>query len=58
MFSGGAVVFCSDPKVGIHGSGSVRYCHFSKGKYAIGLEFLNGNGWREPQEQSGASTEK
>ena len=43
-----ANVFCNEPKLGISGRGSVRYCNPSKGKYMIGLEFGNGTGWREP----------
>lgn len=44
-----ALVLCSDVKLGIHGSASVRYCNFSKRRYEIGLEFSTGSGWREPQ---------
>ncbi|HLH00937.1 MAG TPA: HDOD domain-containing protein [Bryobacteraceae bacterium] len=40
-----ALVSCNDPRVGISGSGSVRYCNASRGKYVIGLEFTNGTGW-------------
>jgi len=43
-----ASVSCNDPKLGISGTGSVRYCDFSKGKYLIGIEFPNGTGWRAP----------
>jgi hypothetical protein len=41
-------VYCIDPKLGIRGRGSVRYCNFTKGKYQIGLEFSGGSGWKEP----------
>jgi c-di-GMP-related signal transduction protein len=43
-----ATVSLDEPALGISGTGSVRYCHSSQGKYAIGLEFKNGTGWREP----------
>jgi len=43
-----AQVYCNSPKLRISGSGSVRYCLFSRGKYLIGLEFSNGSGWRAP----------
>lgn len=43
-----ATVSCNDAKRGISGRGSVRYCNQSKGAYLVGLEFSNGNGWREP----------
>jgi hypothetical protein len=43
-----AAVSCDEPKLGICGTGSVRYCHSSYGKYAVGLDFQNGTGWREP----------
>ena len=41
-------VSCYEPKIGISGIGSVRYCNLSAGKYLIGLDFVNGTGWREP----------
>jgi c-di-GMP-related signal transduction protein len=41
-------IFCNEPKLGICGTGSVRYCVFSKGKYLVGLEFGSGSGWSEP----------
>jgi hypothetical protein len=41
-------VSCNDERLGIRGTGSVRYCDFAKGKYQIGLEFASGTGWREP----------
>jgi hypothetical protein len=41
-------VYCTDPKLGIRGRASVRYCNYSKGKYQIGLEFSGGSGWTEP----------
>lgn len=43
-----ARVVCNDPSVGISGTGSVRYCNFSKGKYFVGLEFSSGTGWLPP----------
>jgi EAL and modified HD-GYP domain-containing signal transduction protein len=43
-----ARVSCDEPKLGIRGKGSVRYCSAHKGKYVIGLEFPEGTGWREP----------
>lgn len=45
-------VSCNEPKVGISGRGSVRYCNFSRGGYLIGLEFSNGTGWKEPLPRS------
>jgi len=45
-----ALVLCSDMKLGIYGSASIRYCNFTRRKYEIGLEFANGSGWREPQD--------
>ncbi len=50
-----ARVICNDPVVGISGTGSVRYCNYSKGKYFIGLEFSSGTGWRPPLALAGAS---
>jgi c-di-GMP-related signal transduction protein len=41
-------VCCNDPAIGIAGTGSVRYCNYSKGKYLIGLEFSSGTGWQPP----------
>ena len=38
-------VTCNDERLGIRGRPSVRYCNFAKGKYEIGLEFSNDNGW-------------
>ncbi len=43
-----AMVSCEGPKQGIRGTGSVRYCNSSQGKYVAGLEFKNGTGWSEP----------
>jgi len=43
-----AAVSCEGPKQGIRGTGSVRYCNSSHGKYIAGLEFKDGTGWREP----------
>jgi hypothetical protein len=42
------VVTCDEPKQGICGTGSVRYCTSAEGKYILGLEFKNGTGWQEP----------
>ena len=39
-------VTVNDRKSGLLGRGSVRYCRFEKGKYAVGLEFNGGNGWK------------
>jgi len=39
-------VTVNDRKSGLVGRGSVRYCRFEKGKYAVGLEFNGGNGWK------------
>ena len=41
-------VSCNEPKLGVCGRGSVRYCHFAKGKFEIGIEFSGGTGWRPP----------
>jgi c-di-GMP-related signal transduction protein len=41
-------VTCNDPKLGISGTGLVRYCNFSNGTYLVGVEFSSGTGWREP----------
>ena len=35
---------CNDPKIGISGTGSVRYCTPFRGQYLIGLDFANGTG--------------
>ncbi len=43
-----ATVVCRDSKLHIGGRGIVRYCNFVRGKYVIGVDFGNGNGWREP----------
>jgi len=43
-----SAISCNEPKLGINGRGSVRYCAFSKGKYVVGVEFSNGTGWRDP----------
>ena len=40
-------ISCSDPKLGIAGTGLVRYCNYSKGKFLTGLEFPSGTGWRQ-----------
>jgi len=45
-------VYCSETKLGIAGRGWTKYCHFSKGKYIIGLEFPDGTGWREPASEA------
>ena len=41
-------ISCNEPRLGVTGRGSVRYCHFTKGKFVVGIEFLGGTGWREP----------
>jgi hypothetical protein len=41
-------VSCNEPKLGLCGRGSVRYCHFAKGKFDVGIEFTGGSGWRLP----------
>jgi len=38
-------VTVNDRKYGLMGRGSVRYCRFEKGKFAVGLEFSGGTGW-------------
>ena len=38
-------VTINDRELGITGRGSVRYCRYEKGKYAVGLEFSGGTGW-------------
>ena len=38
-------VTVNDREIGIMGRGTVRYCRFEKGKYAVGLEFTSGTGW-------------
>jgi hypothetical protein len=43
-----ALLLCNDQQHGIRGSGAVRYCIMSKGKYEVGIEFSGGTGWREP----------
>ena len=39
-------VTVNDRAAGIMGCGSVRYCRFEKGKYAVGVEFSGGVSWR------------
>jgi c-di-GMP-related signal transduction protein len=41
-------VSCNEVKLGISGSGSVRYCVHAKGKYLVGIEFSGGTGWKHP----------
>ena len=41
-------VTINDQTHGIMGRGSVRYCRYQKGKYAVGLEFQGGTGWKPP----------
>jgi len=41
-------VTINDQTHGIMGRGSVRYSHYQKGKYAVGLEFSSGTGWKPP----------
>ena len=43
-----SLLLCNDQRLGIRGSGAVRYCLMNKGKYDIGVEFSGGTGWREP----------
>lgn len=40
-------VTCNDVSLGINGTGSVRYCRYSKGKYDVGVEFSGACGWRK-----------
>jgi EAL and modified HD-GYP domain-containing signal transduction protein len=42
-------VSCNDPKFGVSGRGTVRYCNFVKGKFFIGVEFPGGTGWLRSQ---------
>jgi hypothetical protein len=44
----GNYVTINDQTHGIMGRGSVRHCRYQKGKYAVGLEFLGGTGWKPP----------
>ena len=39
-------VSCNDVQLGIAGTGLVRYCNYTKGKFQIGLEFPSGTGWQ------------
>ena len=39
-------VTVNDRKSGLMGRGSVRYCRFEKGRFAVGLEFSGGTGWK------------
>ena len=41
-------VTVNDLDTGVMGRGSVRYCNFEKGRYAVGLEFSSGTGWKPP----------
>src|SRR5438093_1209497 len=41
-------ISCNEPRLGVCGRGSVRYCNFAKGKFVVGIEFTGGTGWREP----------
>ena len=43
-------ISCNEPRLGVRGRGSVRYCHFAKGKFVVGIEFTGGTGWREPSQ--------
>ena len=45
-------VTINERELGIVGRGSVRYCRFEKGKYAVGLEFSNGTGWKTPADSA------
>ena len=42
-------IACNEPALGFSGRGSVRYCHFERGKFAVGIEFMGGTGWRVPK---------
>jgi hypothetical protein len=42
-------VMVNERELGIMGRGSVRYCRPEKGKYAIGIEFSSGTGWKPPK---------
>jgi hypothetical protein len=39
-------ISCNEPRLGLCGRGSVRYCNFVKGKFDVGIEFTGGSGWR------------
>lgn len=41
-------ISCNEPRLGIRGRGSVRYCQFAKGQFVVGVEFAGGTGWRPP----------
>ena len=41
----GTYVSVNDRAIGVMGRGSVRYCRYEKGKYAVGVEFSGGTGW-------------
>ena len=41
-------VTVNDREIGIMGRGSVRFCRYQKGKYAVGVEFSGGTGWTPP----------
>jgi c-di-GMP-related signal transduction protein len=43
-----ACVSCDEPKLGICGTGLVRYCSPEEGAFVAGLEFKNGTGWQDP----------
>jgi len=40
-----SLVQCSDAKLHLSGTATVRYCKPAKGKYLVGLEFPEGTGW-------------
>jgi len=48
-------ISCNDTRLGIRGRGSVRYCHFAKNQFLIGIEFPNGTGWRPPSSDTAHS---
>jgi hypothetical protein len=51
-----SLLLCNDQRLGIRGSGAVRYCVMVKGKYEIGVEFTGGTGWHEPEPVETAAT--
>jgi hypothetical protein len=48
-------LICNDRKHGISGRGTVRYLHYVKGRYEIGVEFSGGTGWQEPAPEPAAA---
>jgi hypothetical protein len=49
-------VSVNELELGIMGRGSVRYCRYQKGKYAVGLEFSGGTGWKPGAKQELSSS--